>query len=692
MSEISKHDKAQIPEPKSWLGRAGAAPLVPGSVEGLVANLRAVLTEIDKDPNPDRNMTWPEGGRTSTIRQAIHGLGACGLIGRAGRPPRAALTDEARHFLETGDMLYLIGLFHANVRFIGEALHELGERRTHKELARIAEDEYGLWRSDDQIRRRVFWFRATGLVQLWTNREIERTELGADLCARLVAARPNDLPHRQEWAEPESVSLPPTPPAIAAKLDALTEDALKKRRDQYGFVAGGNSIGTLQRLISTAVPEVTRDDFRRFCVEQFAVKKASAEQALGTLRAFGFIEQTGLDSFAATAQALEWLNTDESVDAIRIMHVHVALIGEAVAALEHQQTSGEVLKHLTEQYPQHVLSRGDLGHRLRLLQDAGMVERTGYSRYRTTPLGTAFIRSVPLEDPTPDRGAERTTATREVSQSERTSDAVSLAAEVVEASTDSANWKRFEQATEDCFRMIGLEVERAGTPGRADCVVAIWLSPTEQRRVIIEAKTDGAGRVEERAVNLEALEDHRKHHQADHIAIVGPAFGGRLPQWAASKKIALITARELGDWVLRQSRAPLYPYELVAMFLPEGRGELEQAWRAVEQQQAVLANVAELLWMSANDADEIQYSQGALLVREVRRMVRDRIETALDEAAVNDALSFLSTRLVAGVASRKETEYVITAPPDLIAARLRALADAFHRISLPRSTPGRDAR
>lgn len=76
------------------------------------------------------------------------------------------LTEAARHFLATSDELYLIGVLHANARFIGEALAAVGEGVAHVELNRVAVEQYGLgWESLDQVRRRVYWQRrSTPLV------------------------------------------------------------------------------------------------------------------------------------------------------------------------------------------------------------------------------------------------------------------------------------------------------------------------------------------------------------------------------------------------------------------------------------------------------------------------------------------------------------------------------------------------
>ncbi|MFI1381815.1 hypothetical protein [Embleya sp. NPDC020886] len=129
-----------------------------------------MLRNIDADPLVDRTFTWPGDSSAVPLRQVLHSLGSCGLFTREGRPLRVSLTSEAKHVLDDAGTTYLIAVLHAHVRFFGEILESIGEGLTCGDLNRIASDTYGLgWKTLVQVRRRLYWMHAAGMVESWTN-------------------------------------------------------------------------------------------------------------------------------------------------------------------------------------------------------------------------------------------------------------------------------------------------------------------------------------------------------------------------------------------------------------------------------------------------------------------------------------------------------------------------------------------
>ena len=53
--------------------------------------------------------------------------------------------------------------------------------------------------------------------------------------------------------------------------------------------------------------------------------------------------------------------------------------------------------------------------------------------------------------------------------------AETLAAEIIEASTDSRNPDRFERAVRDAFDFLGFEAQRLGGPGKTDVLLTALL-------------------------------------------------------------------------------------------------------------------------------------------------------------------------------------------------------------------------
>ncbi|MFF0773065.1 restriction endonuclease [Nonomuraea wenchangensis] len=256
-----------------------------------------------------------------------------------------------------------------------------------------------------------------------------------------------------------------------------------------------------------------------------------------------------------------------------------------------------------------------------------------------------------------------------------------LAAELMSSSTDSANYQRFERALAEAFRYLGVEVEVHSGPAKTDLVVTQWLSPTSRRRIAVEAKTDGIGLVTDQDVRFMRLSEHRARHQADHTVLIGPGFDTRVFREASKEDVAVLTAEQLAEAVVRHSKTPLYPHELVALLLAGQADALEHSWSEAERRTEALALVVNAMWKSANDPVDIEFGAGALDVRDIWRETKSSLEMPLRKKEIEEALAFLRSPCVAGVVERGG-DHAITAPPELIASRLRSLASAIEATTI----------
>ncbi|MEH0529171.1 hypothetical protein QBA75_19180 [Streptomyces stelliscabiei] len=664
---------SMFPIVRKWPQRSSSTPWVPGSADQIIDNLCGLLAEIKSDGTPDRPFTWPANRAATTIRAAVHSLGSCGLVIKQG--DYLELTDHAEKFLLDGDSKYLIATFHANVRFVGELLAELDLAKTHSELNRVASDKYLLeWSTLDQVRRRTNWLRAAGLAELWKfENKLVLTDEGRQFNAQIHLVSPGEIPGSSS-VQPADFTLTTPSPKILAELETLDQDVLASRRAQWGYIAGGSSLDNMRFLVNAFSPESSRSQFVRLCVDQLSIKESSAEQSLNTLRALGFVEQTGLNSFAPTPLAQEWLASGDPVDLVRIMHVKVALVAEVLSALTEENDTGAARRWLATYYPSCRVPQMELARRILILKDAGLIERIGHTRYRLTPLGEKFHESVPLLEPQGVLAGTSDSTSNDASAVDQSSVISLQANEVYKSATDSANFARFESAVAKSFSLLGLEVERHGGPKKTDLLLTFWLSPTKRRRVTVEVKTASAGQINENDVKFDALEEHRKAHKADRSILVGPGFSGRLPQWAKSKEIPLISAGQLATWLTLSERIRVFPHELYEMIFS---GSVASLWERAERGLEAVNQVTRMLWESGNDENDIAFSQGALTVRDIWRMGKGDSEAPLAPEEISSALQLLTNPLLSAASEMKGGEYVSTAPPQLIAARLRSFADAI---------------
>ena len=520
------------------------------------------------------------------------------------------------------------------------------------------------------------------------------TARGLEFLERIDLPKPEDLPH---WPQSpvQPAEIPPPPAPLAARLAETDQAALVSRKRPMGYVAGGWRVEVLGRLVNAATPEITRDNFRNFCVQEFNIAASSAEQALGPLRAFEILEQVGPDSFAPTELAASCLASGEPLDFIRLLHLNVALLGETLEAVDGGVHSRTIVSIFAERYPEmHVqVSREDITTRLALLEETGLIERIGLV-IRRTPLGTALVQTLPLlnrvgdgDDAECDIAHQDSGPLLGPAISVSSSDARSLSIEIVQASTDSADYQRFERAVADAFRSLGVDVEAHSGPSKTDVILDLWQSPTSRLRVAVEAKTDGAGLVTDQDVKFPRLGGHRERHNAQCTVLIGPQFDGWVEKEAAKERVALLTARELADAVVRHARTPLTPREISALVTVQEAGALENTWLAAERRQEALGHVLYTVWKSGNDPVDIEFSAGALSVNDIWRETKGALKTPLSRSEIEEALAFLGAPVIAGLA-KHDSGFAATAPPSLIAARLRALANAIESTGMGSKSVG----
>ncbi|MFI1381816.1 hypothetical protein [Embleya sp. NPDC020886] len=165
-------------------------------------------------------------------------------------------------------------------------------------------------------------------------------------------------------------------------------------------------------------------------------------------------------------------------------------------------------------------------------------------------------------------------------------------------------------------------------------------------------------------------------HHADHTLLIGPGFDGRVFKEANRDDVAVLTAKQLAAAIVRHSETPLYPHELAALLLASQADVIERTWRETERRTEALSLVTNAMWKSANDPVDIKFGAGALDVRDIWRETKASLDTPLDKKEIEEALAFLGSPCVAGVV-KQNGDHAISAPPRLIAARLRSLASAI---------------
>jgi hypothetical protein len=676
--------------PLPWYNRSIGIPVMPGTLDEAVPNLRALLGLVEQTGGDlEAEVKWP-GTQVTTLRSAVNRIGPCGLVRRPDRE-RIELTSASQAWLLDGTPETLIRALHNHVQFVGELLHEVDSSTgglSQEELRSLAVEVYRMpWNTVDPVRKRTAWLRATGMIYLSFNNRVLLTERGAALLATLTIATADEVSGPGSTEPDPSRLITPPEGEIATALEALDEEGLRARHFGFGYMprpVGSTVTGTIRDLVDVIGQNGERSHFIEQCVERFELIEQSAPRVLSMLTTVGLAVQTSATHYSLTPLAEAWNASRSDLDLVRIFHARIAVVGELLDAVEYHDRAPALSRYAVEQYA----FRHDVDGvrvRLHLMAAAGLLQEYGLGRFRITPLGEAFrkdlprLRAVSEIQRRKSPGTERTSQKVESTRDREASNEI-IASELLAAGRDSENPDRLERAVRDAFRYLGFEAEQLGGSGKTDVLVSFSDSPGRTTIVSVDAKSAATGVVAEGSINFDTLGEHRKRHEATFSCIVGPTFhASRLPKWAKERDVALVETELLAAAVRRQSELALGTIEIAGIFdtSRDPAEVLNSAWQKAERRNQILTSVIAALSREAETADEV--TRGTLSLDNLYFLLRNDLEVKPDPESIGQAVAFLASPFVASVSSTAKNVYVATEKPATIARKLRALALAAQK-------------
>lgn len=695
---MSASSGTAYPTPKPWTDRVTTIPSLPGGIDAQANVLRAVLERLPAD----RSSVLSVGANGTAVEVRVDDL-MTRQLSRSGlvqRDPEDNWTTSpyGQVWLESGDPAFLLAVFHAHVKFVGELLKAIKDGLTHNDLLAVANAEYDLsWSSVDPVRRRTTWLRNLGFLEQWGTRLI-LTPAGEKILGELVLHDPAVARVAAEAeARRDSGGKVPTPAAIVqAQLDLLDQEALRKRRPLIGYIPrgakasrgdssfGSEPIEALRVIVGLLGREASIDEFLSRCQASLGVKKSSFTSMLHAFRHLRMVEQVGLNKFAATNFAGHCLAPGAEVDLVRLLHSQFLFVGEILRHLDEPSGPGALVQIAKDLYGYQAVA-GEIRTRLGFLHEAGLVERVDWQRYRVSVTGKALRVELPLQGPGRTGLAAATASESPVPGSEAGGSGQELATlyeELRRFSKSQDSSTSFEQAVARAFENFGLHAEHLGGAGKTDVLVIAELAPSDRYRAIIDAKTSAAGIVSENNVNFEVLRDHKKKHRADYVVLVGPDFSPRIKKWAVDNKCALYTVEDLIQLLSRHVVSPLNILEMRAIFerLGPDLSEVEERYDRCGTRSDVLSRVLALVFSEANDDDPD--TNGYISLENLHYVLRKDLDPRPTVADIEQALKFLQHDLIAAVAKDGQRYRVVDSPVN-VARRLESLAKAILRDSSP---------
>ncbi len=635
----------------------------------LVASGQAV--ELDSSPNISciaNPQTW------RTYSAFLKGMGL--VKNRAGV---LCLSDIGASFQNSPTQRSFADLIHGKVRLFGEVLAIIYfVPSTVEEVDALLCRNYNLtWSNLSNTRRRMDWLEVLGFIQDVGNRKWAVTIAGKDALREWQLVSPRALMGNGDNRENITLSNPPV--EIADLLQRLANNPeLHKKRCTYNLWAPSpNRIENLRVIIQFASERVIRSDFFQLIEDRFNLRESSVESMMPFLKAAGFLEEVGRNTYLATSAAQAWLRTGDDLDFIRILHAHMRFVGEMIACAEKDILRND-LYAISKKYGLNTeKARWIAG----FLIEAGLLEEPQYLHLKATQIGLLFVSSLPLQEEPSQEVQKQHDLIADNCIKETSSAENQLFERLHRAACDpmaegKAAGVAFEEDIAEVFRYMGFDAKRIGGAGNTDVVVR-WKDDEGKNIIaIIDGKSKTNGFVSHTDISDVAIDTHKEKNNADYVAIIGPGFSGDTIRSHAKKKaFALITDTELIDIARSAHMLGLSMQEIALLFIaPNGLSQLDELISTKQRELDVISEVVSKICQE-------QELLGSLSPRDLFLLLREtNVSPSLEELiSVFKVLSQpeIGLLLAANSAQTLENTMYMLRDGEKAVNRLRALANAI---------------
>ena len=272
----------------------------------------------------------------------------------------------------------------------------------------------------------------------------------------------------------ENIKINEPPKEIAALIQELYDSPeLHLKRKTYNlWVPSPNKIDNLRTIIQASLKPISREDFFYFIEQTFSLKTSSVESMLPFLKASGLLEEIRRKVYCATSAAKAWVNTNNDLDFIRILHVHMQFVGEIIIAAEKKTERNTIYSQATLYGLNQEKARWITG----FLLEAGLLYEPQYLHLKATPTGLHFASTLPLAKK--KTGIDKSTKSQ-IANNNMTASSEELN-QIIKRLTDSsknptAEGKQpgvaFEESIASIFHFMGFDSQKIG--GSGDTVVTV---------------------------------------------------------------------------------------------------------------------------------------------------------------------------------------------------------------------------
>lgn len=464
-------------------------------------------------------------------------------------------------------------------------------------------------------------------------------------------------------------------------------------KDVYPLPGGYDGhLRTLMQLIRIVEEKrPTMDDFSSDIRDQLGSSETNSRYIARFLRRAGFVDEVAglLEPSQVSRGLIEKL---DSTVVLAQLHQRTRFVGEMLLAVTEPQTAAEVLETANSLYGMGWTTKAQIRRRRGWLQSLGAIEADEDGKLVLTADGRDALSKLALHCPSEADGPVGLDDGEQVSVvvDDHRDDALvaptgsqvepdelrCLVDGLAETSIDSTSPERFEEAIAKAFSFLGFRAEKLGGSGKTDVVADADLGNQDSYRVIIDGKTTARGAVGDHQIDWDTIDEHRALHEADYVAIAGPAFSGsRLTQRARDHGAVLLTADDLSELVRQHAAMPLNLDEYRKLFTASlGEADLESLTASIEASQRFL----DVSLAALSEIEEHVSEVGPMTARDLYLLLRSDPELEASEGEVQETLDALASPLVA-VLAKTDRGYRPSSQRSNGVRRVRLLARMLER-------------
>ncbi len=516
---VIKDNESIMEQQREWKKKGWWLPDLPGGKEKWFPLVKELIELINEEQAANLD-TQPvlktvDISKPDTWQKYASFLNLVGLTNVQNN--KLYLTSDGKDFCNTPSQRFLADLIQDKIRLFGEVLGFLAiTPSTPEDVNKQFCKDYKLdWKNLSNIRRRMNWLEVLGLIHGIEERKWEATAAGQDALNDWRLVSPEVL--NEKKSNPNTITIADPPTEIAALLQRLEDSPeLHRQRKTYNiWVPSPNRIDNLRTIVKVTTERISKADLFLFIEERFGLKSSSVESMLPFLKASGLVKEDGRNCYSATPAARAWLETNDDLDFIRILHANMKFVGEMIAKARDDVSRNEIYEEAALYGLNSDKARWIAG----FLIEADLLEEPQYLHLKATPLGLAFVAGLPL--------AEKPFKTQkkndQISQEGHIQETPPISLEQIEkrlrdASRDpNAEGKpsgvAFEEAIAEIFRFMGFDAQRIGGSGDTDVVVRWHDYEGKSLTAIVDAKSKTSGQVTHNDISDVAIEAHKEKKQ-----------------------------------------------------------------------------------------------------------------------------------------------------------------------------------